>query len=54
MKTKNVLWISKHEGPDDFYKHHLNGVMDTEEELVEKRKEKVKKMGKWKNGGSNM
>lgn len=54
MKTKNVHWISKHEGPDDFYKHHFNGVMDAEEELVEKRKGKVGKMGKWKTGGSNI
>ena len=46
MKIKNVHRISKHEGPDDFYKHHFNGVMDAEEELVEKRKGKVGKMGK--------
>ena len=46
MKTENVHRISKHEGPDDFHKHHFNGVMDAEEELVEKRKKKVGKMGK--------
>lgn len=46
MKTENVHRISKHEGPDDFHKHYFNGVMDAEEELVEKRKEKVGKMGK--------